>query len=559
MDIKKVLTKDVYQTISSDIQAIYKDLQKEFGRDTLFAKFDIGGGFYLWSDHRNGWKPMNEASAAVQQDVRAVFLREKEEMIKKKGNAIAERLFTYPDDSFIYFKDDGGEIEVLLTGWGFKKPVKHDPQPNFKKIKVEQSVSVSFSVDGVPQPEYAFAIMLPIGKKQLLTGEDGRYVIGKLKAGENRKLIDAEGKEHLLRIIEGQTHYDFNVTPEKKIEEIEEPEKELEPLKLFQPYIKVVDEDGNPLPDYPLTIDIDGSSYDSVSSSEGKVDDLRVMWHSLDDNGNVTEQHLTVDRITVIDANNSEHTEIIRLEMGQEEYIFVVPKVLEEELEPLKLFQPYIKVVDEDGNPLPNYPLTIDIDGRLYDSVSSSEGRVDDLRVMWHSLDDNGNVTEQHLTVDRITVIDGNNSEHTETVHLQMDQEEYMFVIPKAPERIITIRVRDANDRPMECERMVVSQSGVEDINLRPTPDGSVNISAAELNTQEPLSVSLKGAKEEFAPISFILDDEEDEYLLQEQEMKAKANKKWLGYTLIALGAIAMIATSLLLPKLCEMVYRAIY
>ena len=451
MDIRKVPTKDVYQTINSDIQAIYKDLLKEFGRDTLFAKIDIGGGFYLWSDHRNGWKPMNDASATVQQDVRATFLREKEEIKKKKGNAIAERLFTYPDDSFIYFRDDGGEIEVLLTGWGFKKPVKHDPQPNFKKIKVEQSVSVSFSVDGVPQPEYAFAIMLPIGKKQLLTGEDGRYVIGKLKAGENRKLIDAEGKEHLLEIIEGQTHYDFNVTPEKKIEE---PKKELEPLKLFQPYIKVVDEDGNPLPDYPLTIDIEGKSYDSKSSLEGKVDDLRVMWHSLDADGNVTEQHLIADHITIIDGNNSEHTEIIRLEM---------------------------------------------------------------------------------------------------------EQEEYMFVIPKAPERIITIRVRDASDRPMECERMVISQSGMEDINLRPTLDGSVNISAAELNTQEPLSVSLKGAKEVFAPIGFTLDDEEDEYLLQEQEVKPKANKKWLGYMLIALGAIAMIATCLFLPKLCEMVYRAIY
>ena len=556
MDIRKVPTKDVYQTINSDIQAIYKDLLKEFGRDTLFAKIDIGGGFYLWSDHRNGWKPMNDASATVQQDVRATFLREKEEIKKKKGNAIAERLFTYPDDSFIYFRDDGGEIEVLLTGWGFKKPVKHDPQPNFKKIKVEQSVSVSFSVDGVPQPEYAFAIMLPIGKKQLLTGEDGRYVIGKLKAGENRKLIDAEGKEHLLEIIEGQTHYDFNVTPEKKIEE---PKKELEPLKLFQPYIKVVDEDGNPLPDYPLTIDIEGKSYDSKSSLEGKVDDLRVMWHSLDADGNVTEQHLIADHITIIDGNNSEHTETVYLHSEQEEYIFVVPKVLEEELEPLKLFQPYIKVVDEDGNPLPDYPLTIDIEGRLYDSVSSSEGKVDDLRVMWHSLDDNDNVTEQHLITDHITIIDGNNSEHTETVHLQMDQEEYMFVIPKAPERIITIRVRDANDRPMECERMVISQSGVEDINLRPTPDGCINISAAELNTQEPLSVSLKGAKEVFAPIGFTLDDEEDEYLLQEQEVKPKANKKWLVYMLIALGTIVMVATCLLLPKLCEIVYRAIY
>ena len=554
MDIKKVLTKDVYQTISSDIQAIYKDLQKEFGSDTLFAKFDIGGGFYLWSDHRNGWKPMNEASAAVQQDVRAVFLREKEEMIKKKGNAIAERLFTYPDDSYIYFKDDGGEIEVLLTGWGFKKPVKHDPQPNFKKIKVEQSITVSFSVDGVPQPEYAFAIKLPTGAKQLLTGQDGRHVIGKLKAGENRKLIDAEGKEHLLEIIEGQTHYDFNVTPEKK-----EPEKELEPLKLFQPYIKVVDEDGNPLSDYPLTIDIEGMSYDSKSSIEGKVDDLRVMWHSLDADGNVMEQHLIADYITVIDGNNSEHTETVHLQMDQEEYMFVVPKAPEEELEPLKLFQPYIKVVDEDGNPLPDYPLTIDIEGKSYDSKSSLEGKVDDLRVMWHSLDADGNVTEQHLIADHITIIDGNNSEHTEIIRLEMEQEEYMFVIPKAPERIITIRVRDASDRPMECERMVISQSGMEDINLRPTLDGSVNISAAELNTQEPLSVSLKGAKEVFAPIGFTLDDEEDEYLLQEQEVKPKANKKWLGYMLIALGAIAMIATCLFLPKLCEMVYRAIY
>ena len=555
MDIRKVPAEDVYQIINYDIQAFYKKIQ-ELGCDTIFAKIDIGGGFYLWSDHRNGWKPMNDASAAVQQDVRAVFLREKEDVKKKMGNAIAERLFTYPDDSFIYFRDDGGAIEVLLTGWGFKKPVRRIGRKDRNDIKVEQSITVSFSVDGVPQPEYAFAIKLPTGAKQLLTGQDGRHVIGKLKAGENRKLIDAEGKEHLLEIIEGQTHYDFNVTPEKKIEE---PKKELEPLKLFQPYIKVVDEDGNPLPNYPLTIDIDGRAYDVKSSSDGKVDDLRVMWHSFDADGNVTEQHLTTDRMTVIDGNNSEHTETVYLHSEQEEYIFVVPKVLEEKLEPLKLFQPYIKVVDEDGNPLPNYPLTIDIDGRLYDSVSSSDGRVDDLRVMWHSLDADGNVTEQHLIADHITIIDGNNSEHTEIIRLEMEQEEYMFVIPKAPERIITIRVRDANDRPMGCERMVVSQSGVEDINLRPTPDGCINISAAELNTQEPLSVSLKGAKEVFAPIGFTLDDEEDEYLLQEQEMKAKANKKWLGYTLIALGAIAMIATSLLLPKLCEMVYRAIY
>ena len=555
MDIRKVPTEDVYQIINYDIQAFYKKMQ-ELGCDTIFAKIDIGGGFYLWSDHRNGWKPMNDASAAVQQDVRAVFLREKEDVKKKMGNAIAERLFTYPDDSFIYFRDDGGEIEVLLTGWGFKKPVRRFGRKDRNDIKVEQSITVSFSVDGVPQPEYAFAIKLPTGAKQLLTGQDGRYVIGKMKAGENRKLIDAEGKEHLLEIIEGQTHYDFDVTPEKKIEE---PKKELEPLKLFQPYIKIVDKEGNPLPDYPLTIDIEGRAYDVKSSSDGKVDDLRVMWHSFDADGNVTEQHLTTDRMTVIDGNNSEHTETVYLHSEQEEYIYVIPNAPKKEIKPLKLFQPYIKVVDEDSNPLPDYPLTIDIEGRLYDVKSSSDGRVDDLRVMWHSLDADDNVTEQHLIADHITIIDGNNSEHTEIIRLEMEQEEYMFVIPKAPERIITIRVRDANDRPMECERMVISQSGVEDINLRPTPDGCINISAAELNTQEPLSVSLKGAKEVFAPIGFTLDDEEDEYLLQEQEVKPKANKKWLGYMLIALGTIVMVATCLLLPKLCEIVYRAIY
>lgn len=215
MDIKKTPVRDIHGLIQKDYKSLYQQLQKTLGNDIPFADIQIGSGFYVWSDARCEWHQMIAASSIKQDFVISALTDQRQAIAQKLGEDTADKLFTYPDESYIYFNDDDGEMHVLLTGWGFKKPVFGRGKADMQDINVKTGnpVSVSFSYDGERQPNYEFGLRLAKQVKRFVTNDLGVYQYDDLQVGEHFTLVDLNSnREFSLDIVAGQSEYDFDIT-----------------------------------------------------------------------------------------------------------------------------------------------------------------------------------------------------------------------------------------------------------------------------------------------------------------------------------------------------------
>ena len=72
---KKSSVKDVHQVIKQAMPEIYKILCEKLGENNPFAKFNVGAGYYSWSDNRCQWKQMIEASDFEQSLINDSFVK----------------------------------------------------------------------------------------------------------------------------------------------------------------------------------------------------------------------------------------------------------------------------------------------------------------------------------------------------------------------------------------------------------------------------------------------------------------------------------------------------
>lgn len=215
MDIKKTAVSDIHRLIQKDYKSLYQQLQKTLGDDMPFADIQIGSGFYVWSDARCEWHQMIAASSIKQDFVISALTDLRQAIAQKLGDDTAEKLFTYPDESYVYFNDDDGNIRVLLTGWGFKKPVfgRGTADKQDINVKTGNPVSVSFSLDGVRQANYEFGLRLAKQVKRFVTNDLGVHQFDDLHVGEQFTLVDLNSnREFTLNIVPGQSEYDFDIT-----------------------------------------------------------------------------------------------------------------------------------------------------------------------------------------------------------------------------------------------------------------------------------------------------------------------------------------------------------
>lgn len=274
MDIKKTSVKDVHKVIPQDLTELYKVLEKTFGGANPFAKVHIGAGSYYWTHDSGEWHQMIAADTIEQNLVLDAITKTQEMVSAKVGVQAAELLFSIPDDGYIYYNDTPEGIKVLLTGWGFKKPVSRSGVREDIALNKENPVSVSFSIDGSRLTDYVFGIKLPRQVKKFRTDTEGLCKFRNIKVGATYTLTDADGNEHLLSVVEGTKHYDFDLTPVQEPEQIiEEPEVIEEPIEEpaetepevpeEQPEpniitIQAIDEQNRPLPVSSITLQQQG-------------------------------------------------------------------------------------------------------------------------------------------------------------------------------------------------------------------------------------------------------------------------------------------------------------
>ena len=589
---RKSSVKEVYKTIKPDLPELYKTLCNKLGEDNPFAKASLGAGYYVWTDNRYQWHPLSEASSLKQEDISSALFELKNNIAKILGEKTTEALFTTPDDSYIYYNDDSGKTRILITGWGFKKPIRVDGDKETITIKKTNPISLSFLYDGERLPQYEFGIRLTKQLKRFSTENDGFKKFSNLKVGEHFTLVDLnKGNDLKLSIIEGKSQYDFDVTAYSTIN-------------------VYVSENGLPLQsedislsyhnkDYQLKTDSTGNAKIEVAYHEGEIVSASVRDQNKQQAIDVAGNHISFSfespveeppsqpkntdiSISVLYNNQGVPNQKVVITYGDNTYedltdengifiqnvefqenancevsvigyepqskllepenenIFVFdkneqPKEEEKEEEEETPFAPYIVVKRKDGSVVPDYSINITKPNDHQVAMSDDAGIIQ--------------VTDV-FPGDNITVTDTNHPENSCSYLLDANQKEYVFFIEEDNEEedvtpLIKLIFRDVNDKAISCEEVNLHQDGVEDINSPLDEDGVTYIESDHFKTGVPVEITFKGWKDEYKPVPFTIDKDEYEYLIQEKAPKTSWKRRMLE---ILLGVLTAILCFILWP-----------
>ena len=488
MDIKKTSVNDIYQSIQKgqDIQELYKKLSEALGDNNPFAKFSIGSGFYVWSHPSGQWQCLADAEGIEQEMVNSAIVELHKQVAKKVGEKTADAIFTVPDESYIFYNNDGSGVKLLYTGWGFKKPVRTIGRPDIDSVEKRIPVDICFSFDGERLPDYEFGIQLPKQLKQLKTNEEGLYHFNNLKVGENYLFKDLKsGRDFTLVVEEGKSLYEFDVTTYTNIE------------------VKATI-DGQPLADEPLTIDYNGQTISLTTGEMGTIGTQVTLRPG--EPFTATMRDNTQSGVLEPEGN------LVTFEFESEKP--PLPPIIEEEEPtppppPPTFLMPHILIVGDQGYIGTRYPISVEYHGTVTNYVS----------------DDNGFVyLPQMENGQQMRVNDGLNPDNIADYTLNCNQDEYIFHVPYVPNneaRDIKVMVRDKDNKPIRCNHIRFQQ---------PLPDGTYIERLMQLDAEgntyfaktsfqvgPEIVTTFIGSEKEYEPIKFTLEENENEYLLQEK------------------------------------------
>ena len=570
---RKSSVNEVHKIVQKDLPELFKTLSKKLGQDNPFAKISIGNGYYLWSDTRCQWNQMIAASDFERSVVQDALIQTKKEIAFKLGNNTAEQLFTIPDDSYIYYNDDEGEVKILVTGWGFKKPVRVKGGPDEGDLKKNTPVNVSFSCDGEKQPMYEFGVQIPTQVKKFKTDKTGQYHFNNLTQKELLLKDFVTGKDFRLVVEEGREDYDFDVTIYTTL------------------HVKAT-VDANPVIGETVSIQYCGKNYETSTDAKGSA----VIKLPLHDNEQViatlrdqsrseaisagtntiefvfetpVEEVKTDIEVSVMEDSKPAIGKFVTISYSGNQYngvtnerglftqrVYVVTgdtctisvpdyeslsKVLQETdvnvfrfekttahpvppVEPVK-FSPYIRIEGNNGFIGNKYPIYVEYNGVTKEYIS----------------DENGVVQLPEMEEGKtMKVTDGLNPTNSAEYELKSEQPEYVFHVPYEPkeeEVKIKVMLRDAEGKPIRCDRVRFLQEGTNDVLAILDENGDTYLGADTFKVEKPISVSIQGGAKTYNPFTFTLDKNENEYLLQE-----KNTTSWLNILLQILLVLASIA-----------------
>lgn len=505
MDIKRTSVQDIYQSVSKgqDMKELYKKLNSTLGESNPFAKFDIGNGFYVWSHPSGQWLCLADASSVEQEMVNTAIVALHKEVAAKVGEKTAEAIFTVPDESYIFYNNEGGTTQLLFTGWGFKKPVRTTGRGEKEQVEKRMPVDFCFTYDGERLLNYDFGLQIPKQMKELKTNNEGIYHFNNLKVGETYLLKDLKsGREFNLVVREGQSLYEFDVTDYTSID------------------VRATF-DGEPLANESLTIDYNGKSIPLYTDENGMAQ-LQVALHEgLPFNGSMRDQTqsgtLAASGNTLVFAFESE-------------------KPVEEEPPtppvPPTLFYPHLLVMGDEGFIGANYPVTVEYDGLITSYTSDANGIIP---------------LPQMESGKTMRVTDVLNPENIADYTLDSNQEEYVFHVPYEPKtenQDIKVMVRDKDGKPIRCDHIRFQQEGPEGLNERLSTldeEGNTYFAKDTFLIGPDIVTTLVGTAKEYEPITFTLEENENEYLLEE-----KGGGGWWYIILEILAVIAVAAGAIL-------------
>lgn len=224
--IRTATSQEVYSTLkNSNHLQVYDQLSKVSAAESAFlAIYQKSYDGSVWKHAEGGWICYSEADDLVRGLVLSEIEHHKSALRASVSThpelgKIIESVLSSPGNEYYYYRfDDLGRLEVLMTGWGFKKPVRREP----KGIVVDdprekfQSVSICFVELGTRVPNRTFKLELRKMKRTIerITDQDGLFLVGEqILVGTLLPVIDTvTGKTFELTVQKDQDIYECDVT-----------------------------------------------------------------------------------------------------------------------------------------------------------------------------------------------------------------------------------------------------------------------------------------------------------------------------------------------------------
>lgn len=556
MDIKQTSVKAIYKLASEhDYTNLYNALkQKVPAEDFIFAEPKIGAGYYLWGVDDKDWTPFVNADEFERGEVIAERDRRFKAVRAALGAdyaAIAEKVLTTPGDDFLYFCHDGGKIRIILTGWGYKKPVTPPVGPGPEWY----NVNISLIRDGEKLTNYPFFIRMEKGEARKQTDANGVFSFQTQALGSAFTIIDDESGKELSRVIakgdDGEKRIFFDIDVTEHVSVTVRMTKDGAPManesvsvsyrgrtqdfvtdasgivRLSLPYHKgemcVVMAKGETKTQELIKPSIDFTfSYQTPPPEKsqvrikvtdrgvGKAGAACVVRYAGKDYNLVTdasgccsvEVENVRDEDCVVTMNGQNLSK--KLLPGMNEFSFVDDTPLPPPV--LRDFAPRIFIEGINGYIGVDYPITVTYNGVSTKYTGDSEGKVY-LPVMKEG--------------ESMVVADDFNKNNVQTFVLDADVEEYVFHIPYEPvtsQWDITVSAIDVKGKPIANKKVLFRQDGSPDLLTTLDENGRTGFGKDAFRYDKPMIALIKTDDNRYAPIEFTLDEKETEYVLQEYE-----------------------------------------
>ena len=556
MDIKTTAVRDVFRVGKEDYSGLYAELDKLLGNDNPFAQFKIGSGQYVWSYTKSDckWLTMKDASGLKEEQIRTAI----SELRNKVGTLIpakyVDSLFTVPDDSFIFYNDDDGDLRVLFTGWGFRKPISVHVVPPPIKIKKHTPVDISFIYDGVRLKGYEFAIRLTRQVKKLRTTDyDGVFCFDTVKVGDRYQLIDLKSNRTFdFEVEKGKSHYDFDLTTYTTIS-------------------VHADSDSAPLANEPMKIEYHGHVECPMTDMNGNAS-LKVVYY---EGENILVAMRQDRQNKVVEADNNVFT--FAFEKPAEPEPSVEPTLPEEPMLPEEPTLPEEPMLPEEPT-LPEEPVDepepvgepkkVNIQVSVCDNGEPVYGILSSVEYMGDRLEGRTDVNgiwecSVEFGEDEVCRVEASGYDPQER-QLKVE-EDNIFIFNKEDEpeeELITLMAVDEHSAPMGGARVTLRQQGKQDITVVLDEQGKTEIEKSLFSVGETVEADLHWNTFDFSRISFTVDEDENEYLLQQQNTH-KSGNAWtvIKQIMVVIAAVLVLLFVIwpLFDSLSYSAYNAIY
>lgn len=468
-----------------------------------FAPMSATTTGYTWTSPETGWVSLSSASP-IQRDLIEAQLAALRSRIQQKlatKPKLANEILSLPSDDgkYIFFNEYGGNIRILIAGWGFSNARRKViiPGKNKKEINTIPTAKIGFTINGELQPSHKFYITTIGGaSKECYTDVSGFYHLGEQKVGTKVNLIDADSEKAISFSVEGdKSDYVFDITRMTKL------------------YIKITCDD-EALGDACVSIHYRGASHTYTTNSLGEV--------------NLTLPYFN-NEVVNVEVDGNEKSAICQFPETSIEIQLTNPqKEKEKEIVPEppadNIKQVIIKCTNQFGEIRSDYPITTVISGKVSEGLTNKEGIIE--------------LPSQKVGVN-LKVIDGFDNNNTLT-HIVSEADNVIeFVIPESeaviPDNVLKMIGVDGN--PISNKKVVLRQ-GDKTLILSLDNDGSTRFKSNEFECDKEMSAQILSKENDHDVIPFTLDLDEHNYVIQEE---IATKKPWWHKFLNIVAAILLI------------------